>query len=343
MKMSWKWIAGSLVLAICLNAKAETSVTGSPDTDTAVKADATEAPATVSKALAPQPKVQATAQSTVNNTQNNTVVTGTSNAAIAPAPAPSNPTPSVTPAVTPPAPAPTLAPAPVPVAPTTTTTTTNNVLQANPTPVTADTKTNATPVTEPTTDQSTRMHFGFLAGLSSGEVTTGIPGTSISAPSNSRLGVAGGLFFNLPLNHFFSIQPQLLYIQKGGDLTAANPFPGIPTTLRYDVVELPLLAMGKFGSDFIKGTVFAGPSIAIAVNQSLVFSQTGQNTGLNPQYRNVDVGIHMGAGTEMAITQNLTWNFNVRYIAGLANIDNGPATTTNLNTWLFLTGLGLAF
>jgi hypothetical protein len=77
--------------------------------------------------------------------------------------------------------------------------------------------------------------------------------------------VTGFLFgagFNFPIGgESFSIQPELLYLQKGFGLSESNQ--GVKTDGKYTLnyLEIPLLAKVAFGSESVKVYLNAGPSL----------------------------------------------------------------------------------
>ena len=87
----------------------------------------------------------------------------------------------------------------------------------------------------------------------------------------STTGFLVGAGFNFPLSEdgFFSIQPELLYIQKGFGGESTNNGINSKTDNHFNYLELPLLAKISFGSETVKGYVNAGPSIGYALNGKL--------------------------------------------------------------------------
>ena len=118
----------------------------------------------------------------------------------------------------------------------------------------------------------------------------GVTLTSASAPKlfkdlglgdsfKSRVGFAGGVAFNLGVNEMFSIQPELLFIQKGfkADLTfddGEGQEATIPLSINVSInyIEVPVLAKVSFGSETAKFFINAGPSIGIGLGGKAKYS-----------------------------------------------------------------------
>lgn len=83
----------------------------------------------------------------------------------------------------------------------------------------------------------------------------------------SLLGFTGGLGFNFSVtdDNFFSIQPEILYVQKGFS-AAATGIINYNGDYRLNYVEVPLLFKINFGGEAVKLYVNAGPSVGYLLN-----------------------------------------------------------------------------
>jgi hypothetical protein len=76
----------------------------------------------------------------------------------------------------------------------------------------------------------------------------------------SKTGFVGGAYLNLPLGGgSFSVEPALLYTQKGADL------PDFDTELSSDFIQIPVLLRYQFGAGGVKPSIFAGPAASFSV------------------------------------------------------------------------------
>jgi hypothetical protein len=100
----------------------------------------------------------------------------------------------------------------------------------------------------------------------------------------SLRGLTGGLGINFSLtkNNFLSIQPEILYAQKGC-YTPNNAIATYDFSFRLNYLEVPLLLKANFGGQKMKFYVNAGPSIGYLLNGSI--KGRGNSRGyLNPEY-----------------------------------------------------------
>ena len=182
--------------------------------------------------------------------------------------------------------------------------------------------------------------------------TVRLPNNSGFTYSQSKVGyqpgVTAGIGLNVPVagNGFFSVQPELLYLQKGYQVEAAGDE---GSTLRltdtFNYLEVPILAKVNFGTKRVKLYINAGPSIGYALNGRftqdisgglLAFSTKSKNvfgeepdnsigdeTYLSPKYYNrVDVGVQFGGGIGLAVGPG-TVLLDARYGMGLTNFFRG--------------------
>ena len=84
----------------------------------------------------------------------------------------------------------------------------------------------------------------------------------------SKTGLVLGAGFNIPLGQdgFFSIQPEILYTQKGYQTETFNKADSRKGEYTFNYLEIPVLAKIAFGTETIKGYVNAGPSLGYGLN-----------------------------------------------------------------------------
>jgi hypothetical protein len=141
---------------------------------------------------------------------------------------------------------------------------------------------------------------------------------------SSRSGLVVGLAYDASVNELFSLQPELLYIQKGDHREA----PGVEVNTRINYLEVPLLAKVKLGFDALKLYAVAGPSVGVGLNgeteaRSLWMSgasdvEFGNEEG---ELKRVDIGLQAGGGIGYQVGKG-TLLLDLRYGAGLSNLDN---------------------
>jgi hypothetical protein len=128
---------------------------------------------------------------------------------------------------------------------------------------------------------SAQTTFGVKAGLN---VATIIPDNDVDlVDRGAKLGFVGGVFAEVPVASGFSLQPEVLYTQKGVSRDAPNQSKGI------DYLEIPVLASVALPvSDLLDVKVYAGPALAIKLGDDDEVSTA--------RYNSTNLGVAVGAG-----------------------------------------------
>lgn len=136
--------------------------------------------------------------------------------------------------------------------------------------------------------------------------------------ADSRTGFMGGAYINVPVPMSpVSIQPELLYTQKGAE--ASETFGGetVTVTNKLDYVEIPVLAKFSFAPGPVTPHVYFGPYLAINVSAELEAEGGGQSSSedIKDAVKDTDFGVVVGAEVDIS-----KFNVGVRYGAGLTEI-----------------------
>ena len=123
--------------------------------------------------------------------------------------------------------------------------------------------------------------FGLRAGLN---VSTIRPDGDVDlADRSAKLGFVGGVFAEVPVGSVVSIQPEVLYTQKGVNRDAPNE------DVSVDYIEVPVLVKaGLPVSDLLDVDVFAGPALA--------FKLGNDDEASTVRYNSTNLGVVLGAG-----------------------------------------------
>lgn len=181
---------------------------------------------------------------------------------------------------------------------------------------------------------------GLVAGL-----LTGVPAASAGA---QRLSLVGGMTFsqlrglddvksenrngsifgvsmNVPVGPIWSLQPEALFLSKGGRFGPANGAGGA-TDVRLDYLEIPLLLRRNFGgSSVLVPHLYAGPSVSYNVNCSIDISGSGvPNTSSDCdrqdfEPRSLEYGAVVGGGIDISLV-GFAVTGGVRYGVGLTHV-----------------------
>ncbi len=165
----------------------------------------------------------------------------------------------------------------------------------------------------------------------------------------STHGFQAGLFAELPISDVFSIQPELIWMQKGGK-TLYTQIAGqeVERNLRYNYLEVPVLAKVKAGSTDGSGIglfFYGGPFISYALNgnisteigeekledQDIEFDDTDNQ-------RRIDWGAAFGLGVNLGALA-----LDLRYDLGINNLLDDDLDTGGADdeTYLRTRSIGL--
>ncbi len=153
----------------------------------------------------------------------------------------------------------------------------------------------------------------FNLGLEAGANFSNFIGSGVSQINNnnvsdSKLGFVGGGFLSLNFGNSFAIRPEVLYEQKGNQISGTN------TTTELDYIEVPVLLKLGLGTPVFNPAILLGPSFS----WNLLAQSGGTNlNGINSS----DVGLV--GGVELDLSKFL---ISGRYELGLDNV----RTNTNV-------------
>jgi hypothetical protein len=139
-----------------------------------------------------------------------------------------------------------------------------------------------------------------------------------------KTGLTAGAFLNYAFNDNFSLQPELLYTQKGfgSALLDETDFFEADLTLSLDYFELPVLAKYAFSADRkFRPALFAGPSFAYCSSSTLKISSWifSGDIDFSSLTHTTDFGLILGGGFDYVL-EGGTLVFDVRLNYGLTNV-----------------------
>lgn len=188
--------------------------------------------------------------------------------------------------------------------------------------------------------------------------------------ANLRLGAGGALFAEFNLGSRFTFQPEIAYVQRGGNVVSeSNLFWdgqqfGYPRDYRVEqirqkevlhYIDIPLMFEKNFGGGNVGAYVAFGPAFSFAVangkgmeelsvrhlnseGQSVAFTDRAEYTiemgnGRNDDYKKNDFSVNLGTGL-VFILERGEIGLDVRYSHGLKNIDVSGIKNRNLQIGL---------
>lgn len=182
--------------------------------------------------------------------------------------------------------------------------------------------------------------FGIRGGLS---LASSSFNSKEDLKASSVNGFNAGILFETSLFPFVSLQPEVLFDQRGSKLDLGG---GVESTLRTNYATIPLFfkVSVPITSSF-KANLHAGPYAGIALGGTAEVSVNGTKDSRNvlvvnsydkeeaskPQVSLVDYGAIAGVGLSYDVIANLAVFLDVRYALGFAEVQkyaetSGPST-----------------
>ncbi len=182
-------------------------------------------------------------------------------------------------------------------------------------------------------DSRERFAFGLKAGLNASNVWDS-EGEDFRA--DTKLGLAAGAFFCVPIGEYFGVQPEVLLSQKGfqGAGTLLGASYSFSRTTTY--LDVPLQVQFKPTSF---ATLVAGPTFSYLLNQKDVYTFAGNSVEQEQEFDNDNIRKNI-----LGATVGLDLNFSMFLVSARAawdfqnNKGDGTSTTPRYkNQWLQLT------
>jgi hypothetical protein len=188
--------------------------------------------------------------------------------------------------------------------------------------------------------RTNRVSGGVEGGLALATLSSyQSPDVNEAFDTSVRNGATLGAFVLVPLGEKWSLQPEVLFVQKGAKIT----FPGSTSTdavvdLRY--LEFPVLLTLGIGSGSVRGFVNAGPTFAFKLHASVDASDSGgpSDVDIDSQVRRADAGIAVGGGVE-----GRHWSLGVRLVQGFIDIGNSRQVDDVIRTRTVAVVAGVRF
>jgi hypothetical protein len=164
-----------------------------------------------------------------------------------------------------------------------------------------------------------------------------------------------GGFVNIQFNEKFSLQPELLYIRKGGqqDLEVNTTLLGfVPADLsgtikwKLDYVEIPVLLKVMIPTEgSIKPSFYAGPALSFAVSSNLGLEIMGvsEDFDISSFVSSIDFGLVFGGGLDIDLSPSNFIVIDARYELGLSDWTDEPLldlVTVKNGGIQFMAGIG---
>ena len=164
-----------------------------------------------------------------------------------------------------------------------------------------------------------------------------------------KTGLVVGGFLGVQLNDVFSIEPQVLFSQKGTKVNGTGAKSSLEGSVRINYIEVPVLA--KFwipiSDTQLKPFIFVGPEVEFKVSctaEGAIIAVTGSvDCDQSPQdkIKSTDWGATGGAGIQFKVGDQAV-RVDGRYTLGLTNI-NDSGDTRDIKNRAFAVTVGLGW
>ena len=177
------------------------------------------------------------------------------------------------------------------------------------------------------------LSLGFQGGinLANAKITPDLS-------TKTRTGFMGGAVLKIAFSDMFSVQPEVMYVQKGAKYSDVMNIPGygdvaFDATFMFDYIEVPVLLKATFGSTGFRPFLYAGPNIGFKMSSELKLEAMGQSEtqDLKDETESIDFAVDFGAGAELKFAEMTTVFATVRYSLGLTDIIKDPDVTGKSN------------
>jgi hypothetical protein len=167
----------------------------------------------------------------------------------------------------------------------------------------------------------TSPEFGIRAGVNFANIT--------DTNADRRIGFMGGVYGDFMIsNSNLSIQPELLYTQKGVkkkvDVQGGGTVKG---KVRLDYIEIPILVKYNFvSSGSVNPNLYVGPYVGFNVNSDVKVknNQGKASVGIGSNTKDTDFGIVVGGSLDFGYI-----NVGLRYGFGLIDVSKNGASGKN--------------
>jgi len=154
-------------------------------------------------------------------------------------------------------------------------------------------------------------------GVKGGATLTNLYVDDVS-DENAKVGFTGGLFFKVPVSEFFSIQPEVLYSQKGSQIQYDNLFAKGTAKFNLHYVEVPVMAVINLGPAF---NIHAGPYVGYLAGVGVTNKKAGSTDNNfekdidKDNFQKIDYGLAGGVGFNAdKLGIGLRYNYGLREI-----------------------------
>ena len=165
-----------------------------------------------------------------------------------------------------------------------------------------------------------KTYLDLMINVVSTNINYGEANSGLADYKKSANGIQAGASFQAGITPSFSIVSELYFMRKGGKLKINNPSTTGASSLRFNTIELPLLARFHYGKFFMN----AGPSVAYNLSGTRKIEDISTKlsfTNSSDGFKRFEAGVQIGGGVEFPFKQKRI-ALDIRYNYGLTNVSS---------------------
>ncbi len=178
---------------------------------------------------------------------------------------------------------------------------------------------------------------GISGGIKGGVLFSSIPQfgdtldeAGVGIDVSQRVGFTGGAFLTLSLLPGFAIQPEVLYVQKGTDLTVrGTDFSG---SFNLDYIDVPVLARLSVGAGGARVYFVGGPSFNFNLKAETEFNSETED--VKDDAEKYEISVVLGLGVELG-----KFLVEGRWMEGLKNVSTDSDVENKNRTFAIMAGI----
>jgi len=164
-------------------------------------------------------------------------------------------------------------------------------------------------------------NYGVLAGGSFAKFR----GSDVGEFSKTKVGIAAGLFVTAGLTPQFAIEPEFLYVMKGGKNDSDE-------SIKISYIEIPVLLKLRVPTKgIVSPNFYVGPQLGIKAGCSVKSAATNDCGTAGVTLKSTEFGVVFGAGVDVRRAI-----ITARYDLGLTKLDSQPPTEDVKNGTFYL-------
>jgi hypothetical protein len=161
----------------------------------------------------------------------------------------------------------------------------------------------------------------MMLGLKGGVNIAGVYGEATNEGKETRLGFIGGASLDFKVHKMFSVQPELLFANKGWKRSEGND----EAVWKIDYFEIPVLIKFHIPANEVADPyIYLGPAVGINVTGTLEVTEDGETDSrdFKDNLTSADFSIVGGAGVDIMVGEKGAVIIEVRVDTSLSTFDS---------------------